>query len=197
MHLPSPFIEDEMPEICLPLRKRPRRTTPGPGYEVGESSAAGTARQFGLPTAEIELYGFADMLDAAPGRQTSRELGYGITDTWDDLEDEIIYSQLDDARYMTEILLRAKSNHVCTGIGHSKTHCAVRDHLSSQAADRRWQAVINRSAKKQTIGWQTALSRDPKVSEELKAFRWLELASQQGTAKDPEMPELPRRRPDQ
>ncbi|GJS30028.1 hypothetical protein Tco_0490648 [Tanacetum coccineum] len=39
--LPSPVHETEMPEICLPLRKRPCRTTPGPGYEVGESSAAG------------------------------------------------------------------------------------------------------------------------------------------------------------
>ncbi|GJR50983.1 hypothetical protein Tco_1401504 [Tanacetum coccineum] len=66
-----------MPEICLPLRKRPRRTTPGPGYEVGESSAAGAARQVGPTTAEADLYGFADMLDAAPGRQTSKELGYG------------------------------------------------------------------------------------------------------------------------
>ncbi|GJR03501.1 hypothetical protein Tco_0526485 [Tanacetum coccineum] len=120
--LPSPVHETEMPEICLPLRKRPCRTTPGPGYEVGESSAAGTARQVGPTTARADLYGFADMLDAAPGRQTSRELGYGITDTWDDLvgaiqeiapttlegvnqrvtelvttvdqEDEIIYSQL-------------------------------------------------------------------------------------------------------
>ncbi|GKE50725.1 hypothetical protein Tco_1485881 [Tanacetum coccineum] len=31
--------ETEMPEICLPLRKRPCRTTPGPRYEVEESSA--------------------------------------------------------------------------------------------------------------------------------------------------------------
>ncbi|GJY32031.1 hypothetical protein Tco_0415526 [Tanacetum coccineum] len=98
-----------MPEICLPLRKRPCRTTPGPGYEVGESSAAGTARQVGPATARADLYGFADMLDAAPGRQTSRELGYGITDTWDDLEDEIIYSQLDDARH-DRALLRARVN---------------------------------------------------------------------------------------
>ncbi|GKB62546.1 hypothetical protein Tco_0918732 [Tanacetum coccineum] len=36
--LPSPVHETEMLEICLPLRKRPCRTTPGPGYEVGESS---------------------------------------------------------------------------------------------------------------------------------------------------------------
>ncbi|GJR86262.1 hypothetical protein Tco_0210273 [Tanacetum coccineum] len=135
--LPSPIHETEMPEICLPLRKRPCRTTPGPGYEVGESSAAGTARQVGPATARADLYGFADMLDAAPGRQTSRELGYGITDTWDDLvgaiqeiapttlegvnqrvtelvttvdqEDEIIYSQLDDARY-DRALLRARVN---------------------------------------------------------------------------------------
>ncbi|GJU75051.1 hypothetical protein Tco_1266456 [Tanacetum coccineum] len=83
--LPSPIHETEMPEICLPLRKRPCRTTPGPGYEVGESSAAGTARQVGPATARADLYRFADMLNAAPGRQTSRELGYGITDTWDDL----------------------------------------------------------------------------------------------------------------
>ncbi|GJR72622.1 hypothetical protein Tco_0084987 [Tanacetum coccineum] len=83
--LPSPVHETEMPEICLPLRNRPCRTTPGPGYEVEESSAAGTARQVGPATARADLYGFADMLDATPGRRTSRELGYGITDTWDDL----------------------------------------------------------------------------------------------------------------
>ncbi|GKA66168.1 hypothetical protein Tco_0765976 [Tanacetum coccineum] len=135
--LPSPVHETEMPEICLPLRKRPRRTTPGPGYEVGESSAAGTARQVGPATAKADLYGFADMLDAAPRCQTSGELGYGITDTWDDLvgaiqeiapttlegvnqrvteltttvdqEDEIIYYQLDDARH-DRTLLRARVN---------------------------------------------------------------------------------------
>ncbi|GKF12518.1 hypothetical protein Tco_0050444 [Tanacetum coccineum] len=59
--LPSPIHETEMPEICLPLRKRPCRTTPGPGYEVGESSTAGAARQVGPTTARADLYGFADM----------------------------------------------------------------------------------------------------------------------------------------
>ncbi|GJS58272.1 putative reverse transcriptase domain-containing protein [Tanacetum coccineum] len=52
----------------------PCRTTPGPGYEVEESSAAGATRQVGPTTARADLYGFADMIDAAPGRQkTSRE----------------------------------------------------------------------------------------------------------------------------
>ncbi|GKC15304.1 hypothetical protein Tco_1012086, partial [Tanacetum coccineum] len=135
--LPSHVHETEMPEMCLPLRKRPCRTTPGPGYEVGESSAAGTARQVRPTTARADLYGFSDMLDTAPGRLMTRELGYGIRDTWDDLvgaiqeiapttlegvnqrvielsstvdeEDEIIYSQLDDARY-DRALLRARVN---------------------------------------------------------------------------------------
>ncbi|GKD44107.1 hypothetical protein Tco_1268752, partial [Tanacetum coccineum] len=135
--LPSHVHETEMPEMCLPLRKRLCRTTPGPGYEVGESSAAGTARRVGPTTARTDLYGFADTLEAAPGRRMSRELGYGIRDTWDDLvgaiqeiapttlegvnqrvielsstvdeEDEIIYSQLDDARY-DRALLRARVN---------------------------------------------------------------------------------------
>ncbi|GKD65062.1 hypothetical protein Tco_1307170, partial [Tanacetum coccineum] len=101
--LPSPVHETKMPEICLSLRKRPCHTTPGPGYEVGESLAAGTARQVRPTIARADLYGFA------PGRQTSKELGYGITDTWDVLEDEIIYSQLDDARH-DRALLRARVN---------------------------------------------------------------------------------------
>ncbi|GKD13585.1 hypothetical protein Tco_1197992, partial [Tanacetum coccineum] len=81
--LPSPVHDTEIPEICLPLRKRPCHTAPTPGYEVGESSTAGAVRQHGPATAGADLYGFADMLDASPGRQRSSELGYGITDTWD------------------------------------------------------------------------------------------------------------------
>ncbi|GJU54675.1 hypothetical protein Tco_1228389 [Tanacetum coccineum] len=46
---------------------------------------AGTARRVGPTTARADLYGFADTLEAAPGRRMSRELGYGIRDTWDDL----------------------------------------------------------------------------------------------------------------
>ncbi|GJY14755.1 hypothetical protein Tco_0385177 [Tanacetum coccineum] len=56
-----------------------------PRYEVGESSAAGAARQDGPAVARADLYGFVDMVDAAPGRLMSSELGYGLTDTWDDL----------------------------------------------------------------------------------------------------------------
>ncbi|GJW22041.1 putative reverse transcriptase domain-containing protein, partial [Tanacetum coccineum] len=131
---PSPLSLYSSP---LPQIPSPPLPIPLPSCEVGESSAAGAARQFGPTTAEADLYGFTDMLEAAPGRQMSRELGYGIRDTWDDLvgaiqeiapttlegvnqrvielsstvdqEDEIIYSHLDDARY-DRALLRARVN---------------------------------------------------------------------------------------
>ncbi|GKB71346.1 hypothetical protein Tco_0932758 [Tanacetum coccineum] len=83
----------EIPESCLPLRKRVRFASPTPSHEVGESSAAGAARQDGpavaredpYSVARGDLYGFVDMVDVAPGHPMSRELDYGITDTWDDL----------------------------------------------------------------------------------------------------------------
>ncbi|GKA02064.1 hypothetical protein Tco_0674729, partial [Tanacetum coccineum] len=83
----------EIPESCLPLWKRVRFASPTPSHEVGESSAAGAARQDRpaiarddpYSIAREDLYGFIDMVDVAPGHPMSRELDYGITDTWDDL----------------------------------------------------------------------------------------------------------------
>ncbi|GKF16450.1 hypothetical protein Tco_0061368, partial [Tanacetum coccineum] len=83
----------EIPESCLPLRKRVCFASHTPSYEVGESSAAGAARQDRpavaredpYSIARRDLYGFVDMVDVAPGHLMSRELDYGITDTWDDL----------------------------------------------------------------------------------------------------------------
>ncbi|GJT05983.1 putative reverse transcriptase domain-containing protein [Tanacetum coccineum] len=72
----------EIPESCLPLRKRVRFASPTPSREVGESSAAGAARQDRPTIAREDLYGFVDMVDVPPRCSTSRELDYGITDTW-------------------------------------------------------------------------------------------------------------------
>nr|GEW58301.1 putative reverse transcriptase domain-containing protein [Tanacetum cinerariifolium] len=59
----------EIPEICLPLQKRLRFASPTPSQEVGESSAAGAARQDEPVVARDdpyslvreELYGFVNM----------------------------------------------------------------------------------------------------------------------------------------
>nr|GFD57460.1 hypothetical protein [Tanacetum cinerariifolium] len=51
-------------------------TTPAFIFEVEESSAAGAARQHGLDVA---------VMDATAGRPMSREVSYGITNTWDEI----------------------------------------------------------------------------------------------------------------
>ncbi|GJV18299.1 hypothetical protein Tco_1367319 [Tanacetum coccineum] len=75
----------EIPKSCLPLRKRVRFVSPTPSREVGESSVASAARQDRPTIAMEDLYGFVDMVDVPPRCSTSRELDYGIIDTWDDL----------------------------------------------------------------------------------------------------------------
>nr|GFA07275.1 hypothetical protein [Tanacetum cinerariifolium] len=97
LHIPSPPPNNpthiKIFESCLPLRKRLRFASPTPSQEVGESSAANAARH-NEPTiarddpyylVREELYEFVDRVDVAPGRPMSKELGYGITDTWDEL----------------------------------------------------------------------------------------------------------------
>ncbi|GJW80898.1 hypothetical protein Tco_0144873 [Tanacetum coccineum] len=58
---------------------------PGPRYEIGESSSTPTAR----PTRGFKAdYGFGGTLDTESRRDLDREIGYGITDVWED-PDEI------------------------------------------------------------------------------------------------------------
>ncbi|GJT81595.1 hypothetical protein Tco_1055937 [Tanacetum coccineum] len=100
----------DRPEITLPPRKRL-------GIDLGPSSAAGAARQDGpvvaredpYSVARGDLYGFVDMVDVAPRHPMSRELNYGITDTWDDLETTIMYDMMEDAQD-DRSLLRARVN---------------------------------------------------------------------------------------
>nr|GEX11674.1 hypothetical protein [Tanacetum cinerariifolium] len=83
----------EIFKSCLPLRKRLCFSSPTLSQEVGESSAAGTARQDEPAVARDdpyslvreELYGFVDKVDVSPRCPMSKELDYGITDTWDEL----------------------------------------------------------------------------------------------------------------
>ncbi|GKA87173.1 hypothetical protein Tco_0808884, partial [Tanacetum coccineum] len=77
----------QIPESCLPLRKRVCFASPTPSHEVRESSAAGAARKDRPAIARDDpyfiargdLYGFVDMVDVPPRCSMSRELDYGIT----------------------------------------------------------------------------------------------------------------------
>nr|GFB62404.1 hypothetical protein [Tanacetum cinerariifolium] len=74
---------EEIPKVDLPLRKRLCTTHTGT-YELGESSAA-TASRLREPVRD-DLYRFVDIVERGEGSTpAAREVGYGITDTWDDL----------------------------------------------------------------------------------------------------------------
>nr|GFD20369.1 hypothetical protein [Tanacetum cinerariifolium] len=54
----------------------------GPRYEVGESSSATAAR----PAGGLKVdYGFVATVDREIVRDPEREVGYGITDSWDEI----------------------------------------------------------------------------------------------------------------
>ncbi|GJT38068.1 hypothetical protein Tco_0937933 [Tanacetum coccineum] len=75
--LPSTDRRADMPEVCLPPRKRSCIAL-GPRYEVGKSSSAPTAGPTGGFRAD---YGFVATLDDEIRRDPERDVGYGITDT--------------------------------------------------------------------------------------------------------------------
>nr|GEV84406.1 putative reverse transcriptase domain-containing protein [Tanacetum cinerariifolium] len=74
---------EEIPKVDLPLQKR--LCTPHTGtYELGESSATVAARL--REPVRDDLYRFADTIEREEGSTlATMKVGYGITDTWDDL----------------------------------------------------------------------------------------------------------------
>nr|GEX61227.1 hypothetical protein [Tanacetum cinerariifolium] len=79
--LPSASRREDRPEVTLPPRKR-LDIALGPRYEVGESSSATAARPAGGFRAD---YGFVATIDRKIMRDPEREVGYGITDSWDEI----------------------------------------------------------------------------------------------------------------
>ncbi|GKD07667.1 putative reverse transcriptase domain-containing protein [Tanacetum coccineum] len=99
--LPSTDRRVDVREVCLPPRKRLCFTL-GLRYEVGEISSAPTARPTGGFRAD---YGFVATLDGEIRRDPERDVGYGITDTWDKMLDtNEIYRRLDDAHDVRSLM---------------------------------------------------------------------------------------------
>ncbi|GJQ97212.1 hypothetical protein Tco_0008351 [Tanacetum coccineum] len=79
--LPSASRREDRPEVNLPPQKR-LGIALGPRYEVGESSAAAAAR----PARGLRAdYGFVTTIDREIKRDPERYVGYGITDSWDEI----------------------------------------------------------------------------------------------------------------
>nr|GFC30504.1 hypothetical protein [Tanacetum cinerariifolium] len=81
LQLPSASRREDRPEVTLPPQKR-LDIALGPRYEVGQSSSAAAARPAGGFRAD---YGFVATVDREIMRDPEKEVGYGITDSWDEI----------------------------------------------------------------------------------------------------------------
>ncbi|GKE01688.1 hypothetical protein Tco_1389671, partial [Tanacetum coccineum] len=91
----------------LPLSTPPSETPPllpiplptsSPPLLLPSTSRRADVPEVTLPPQKRADYGFVGTLDDEIRRDPKREVGYGITDTWDDMDTYEIYVRLDDAQ---------------------------------------------------------------------------------------------------
>ncbi|GJX24002.1 hypothetical protein Tco_0228447 [Tanacetum coccineum] len=108
--LPSASRREDRPEVTLPPRKR-LGIALGPRYEVGESSSAAAARLAGGLRAD---YGFVATMDREIRRDPEREVGYGITDSWDEIVETLqgapVSTDTELGRHMTAFETRVRQD---------------------------------------------------------------------------------------
>nr|GEX36190.1 hypothetical protein [Tanacetum cinerariifolium] len=96
LHLTSASRREDRPEVTLPPQKR-LGIDLGPRYEVGESSSAAAAR----PAGEIM-------------RDPEREVGYGNTDSWDEIVETLqgapVSTDTEVGGYMREFETRVRQD---------------------------------------------------------------------------------------
>ncbi|GJR07594.1 hypothetical protein Tco_0790246 [Tanacetum coccineum] len=121
--LPSASRREDRPEVTLPPRKR-LGIALGPRYEVGESSFATAARPVGGLRAD---YGFVATMDREIRRDPEREVGYGITDSWDEIVETLqgapVSTDTELGRHMTafETRVRQDTDEIYTRRAHAYT----------------------------------------------------------------------------
>ncbi|GJW23833.1 putative reverse transcriptase domain-containing protein [Tanacetum coccineum] len=153
LHLLSTNRRADRPEVTLPPWKR-LGIALGPGYEVRESSSA-AARPTGGLSAD---YGFVATMDREIMCDLERDVGYGITDSWDEIVEAMQGTPVvtDMAELSKRMMSRLSDNYwlvgstCCLGIGvHMHVMSLGTTVLAQQsviielqAADRKRQAAI-------------------------------------------------------
>ncbi|GKE67501.1 hypothetical protein Tco_1521662, partial [Tanacetum coccineum] len=202
--LPSASRREDRPEVNLPPRKR-LGIALGPRYEVGESSAATAARPAGGLRAD---YGFVATMDREIRRDPERYVGYGITDSWDEIVETLqgapFSTDTEDRRahVHTRLLMETEARMSREAWGRSmdasdlarteraisnslKTDCERREEMRElRAADRTPQQQII-----QTLTVMQTLQREMILLQGLVTI--LKGQGQQGPAGGPTQPELP------
>ncbi|GJT22048.1 hypothetical protein Tco_0891985 [Tanacetum coccineum] len=149
MLLPFASRREDRPEVTLPPQKR-LGIALGPAYEVGESSSTAARLAVGLRAD----YGFVATMDREIRHDPERDVGYGITDSWDK-----IVETLQEAPVSTDTVLGRHMTSFDTRVRQDTYEIYMRlDDEQSQrqllaeirelhAADRRRQAVTSEMLK--------------------------------------------------
>ncbi|GKF18521.1 hypothetical protein Tco_0063439, partial [Tanacetum coccineum] len=108
--LPSASRREDRPGVTLPPQKR-LGIALGLRYEVGESSSAAAARPAGGLRTD---YGFVSTMDKEIKRDLEREVGYGITDSWDKIVETLqgapVSTDTELGRHMTAFETRVRQD---------------------------------------------------------------------------------------
>ncbi|GKD73481.1 hypothetical protein Tco_1331763, partial [Tanacetum coccineum] len=109
LQLPSTSHREDRLEVTLPPRKR-LGIAFGPRYEVGESSFAAARPARGLRAD----YGFVATMDREIRRDPERDVGYGITDSWDEIVETLqgapVSTNTELGRHMTAFETRVRQD---------------------------------------------------------------------------------------
>ncbi|GJW36169.1 hypothetical protein Tco_0059089, partial [Tanacetum coccineum] len=192
LHLLSTNRREDKSKVTLPPRKR-LGIALGPAYEVREGSSA-AARPAGGLRAD---YGFVATMDREIGRDPERDVGYGITDSWDEIDTDEIYMRLDDEQSQRQLLAGRLNMLFRDRRPHAHTHFLIETEarMSREAwirelllADRRRQTVISELL---TADYRRhrQLTKALKLVKNLQT-QMVELQRQQGSAKGLAQPEL-------
>nr|GEY54553.1 hypothetical protein [Tanacetum cinerariifolium] len=110
LQLPSASCREDRPEVTLPPQKR-LGIALGLRYEVGESSSSAAARPTGGLRAD---YGFVATMDREIMRDPEREVGYGITDSWEEIVETLqgapVSTDTELGGYMREFETRVRQD---------------------------------------------------------------------------------------
>ncbi|GJR68339.1 hypothetical protein Tco_0014404 [Tanacetum coccineum] len=191
LHLLSTDHREDIPEVTLPLRKR-LGIALGPTYEVGESSSATAARQARGLRAD---YGFVATMDREIRHDLKRNVGYGITDSWNEivktLQGAPVSTDTELGRHITAFETRVRDRRAHAQVMSLRTIVLAQQSeiRELQSADRRRQTVI-------TEMLAADCRRQKQLTEALKLIKRLqtqmaEFERQQGPAKGPTQLELP------
>nr|GFC17843.1 hypothetical protein [Tanacetum cinerariifolium] len=168
---PSPVRKEDIPEVTLPPRKR-LGIALGPGYEVGESSSAVAARPTGGLRAD---YGFVATMDREIMRDPEREVGYGITDSWDEIVETLqgapVSTDTELGGYMREFETRVRQDtdemYMRRAHAYTRHLMEIEARLSREAWVRSTDAsdLVRGKAQVTALQGQQVLAGDPTQSE--------------------------------